>query len=362
MHRHPSKLGVAVAGLTLGLAAPAARAETPADRADAEALASAAAALVEKGDYAHACAKYEASARLDPSARRFMKLADCQERAGMPARAWMSFGDAQDWAQSRGDKVLAGSAREHGKRLEAKLGRIEVVVPPDNEIEGLQIRRDGALVADAVRGVPVPVDPGAHVISATAPGRRAWSTTIGLSPGKTTVSVIIPFLDEVGETELTFDPIPSSSAPARPDDRAAPVLRGRRPLTLPLARSADSDVDPDRGSTQRSVGWVLGGAGIAGIAAGTIFALQANSTRSSIANTCSAAVCSRDVSEHLDTMRAQATASNLFFLGGIASLAGAAIVYFTAPSPQPAERSTASLQVVPSIVPGAAGLWATGRF
>ena len=360
MHRHPSKLGVVVAGLTLGLAAPAARADTPADRADAEALASAAAALVERGDYAHACAKYEASARLDPSARRFMKLADCQERAGMPARAWMSFGDAQDWAQSRGDKVLAASAQDSAKRLDAKLGRIEIVVPPDNEIEGLQIRRDGALVADAVRGVPVPVDPGAHVISATAPGRRAWSTTIGLSPGTTTVSVIMPFLDEAGEPALTFDPSPPSSAPARADDRDAPVLRDRGPLTP--ARSADSDVDPNRGSTQRTVAWVLGGTGIAGIAAGTVFALQASSTRSSLADICSSAVCTRDASEHIDTMRAQATASNIFFWGGMASLAGAAIVYFTAPSPKPAERSTASLQVVPSIAPGAAGLWATGRF
>jgi len=61
-------------------------------------------------------------------------------------------------------------------------------------------------------------------------------------------------------------------------------------------------------------------------------------------------------------MRAQATTSDVFFLGGIASLAGGAIVYFTAPSPQRAERSTASLQIVPSVAPASAGLLATGRF
>jgi hypothetical protein len=363
MNRHLSRVGARVAGLTLCLAARAAHADTPADRADAEALSRAAAVLFERGQYAHACAKYEASARLDPSARRFMTLAECQERAGMPARAWMSFGDAQDWAQSRGDKAVAGSARDNAKRLEARLGRIEIVVPPDNEIEGLQIRRDGAPVSEAVLGVPVPVDPGVHVISAAAPGRRAWSTTIGLSPGKTTVSVIIPFLDEAGETALSFDPIPSSLPPVRPDDREAERSRDRAPSSLPVAPARDADFDPDRGKTQRTVGWVVGGTGLAGLAAGTIFALKVSSTHSSISDLCgNPAMCQPSAREQIDTMRTQATAANFLFFGGLASLVGGVIVYFTAPSSQRAERSATSLRVVPGVAPEMAGLWATSRF
>ncbi|HMI82945.1 MAG TPA: hypothetical protein VK550_02570 [Polyangiaceae bacterium] len=344
----------------MGLAVPAAYAETPADRADAETLASAAAALVERGDYLQACTKYEASARLDPGARRFMKLAECQERAGLPARAWMAFGDALDWAQSRGDKALAVSARDNAKRLEAKLGRIEIVVPPNNEIEGLQIRRDGALVAEAVRGVPVPVDPGLHVVSATAPGRSAWSTTIGLSPGKTTVSVVVPFLDELRETAAPVR-TPSSSAP--PSDGDTGPLRARAPLAPALAPAADSDVDLHRGSTQRTVGWVLGATGLAGLAVGTVFAFQAISSRSSLNGTCAGpATCPTSMRDEIDAMHAQGTAANVLFWGGLASLAGGAIVYFTAPSPKRTEQSAASLQVVPSLAPGAASVFATGRF
>jgi hypothetical protein len=362
MSRHPVQVGIGVAALTMCLAAPAAHAETPASRADAEALASAAAALVERGDYHHACAKYEASVRLDPSARRFMKLADCQERAGMPARAWMSFGDAQDWAQSRGDKVLAGTARDNAQRLEAKLGRIEIVVPPDNEIDGLQIRRDGAVVAEVVRGVPVAVDPGLHVISATAPGRRAWSTTIGLSPGKSTVSVVIPFLDEAHDAALLPDP-PASSATARLDVRDVLPLRDRAPLSPALTRSADSDFDPNRGSTQRTVGWVLGGTGLASLAVGTIFAVQASSTRDSLAAICaSPATCEMSTREKIVTLHAQATMANVFVWGGLASLAGGAVVYFTAPSRDRTERAAASFQIAPSVAPGAAGFFAAGRF
>jgi len=335
MDRHRWKVGIGVACLSMALAARAAHAEPPADRADAEALSGAAAELAKQGLYGAACAKYEASARLDPSARRFMTLADCQERGGMTARAWMSFGDAQDWAQSRGDKALAESARNHVKRLEAQLGRIEIVVPPDNEIEGLQIRRDGVLVADAVRGVPVPVDPGSHVVSATAPGRRTWATTIGMSPGKVTVSVVIPFLKDADEPALpadepTLPANPYAAAPSRPDDGAVPRSRHRAPLRLLPAPSPDSGFDPDRGSTQRTVGWVLGGTGLAGIAAGTFLALGVNSAHDSITARCGNGMCPSDVRDDMDAMRAQASASNVLFLGGIASLAGGTIEYVTA--------------------------------
>ena len=133
MNRHPWMVSLGFVG-TFSLALPA-YAQAPTNRVDAEALASAAAALVEKGDFAQACAKYEASARLDPSARRFMKFADCQERAGILAGAWISFGDAQDRAEARGDKALEAAARNNARRLEAKLARIEIVVPQGNEIE-----------------------------------------------------------------------------------------------------------------------------------------------------------------------------------------------------------------------------------
>jgi len=381
MNRRLLLLGVGFLG-TFSLALPV-RAQTPTSRLDAEALSSAAAALVDKGDFAHGCPQYESSARLDPSARRFMKLADCQERAGNIASAWMSFGEARDRAIAGGDKVLAGAARDSVKRLEARLGRIEIVVPPDSAIAGLQIRRDGTLVADAVRGVAVPVDPGSHVISATAPGRRPWSTTIGLSAGKTTVSVVIPSLDQASDAATSREPAsPSLASEARPapgDDLVTPgddlprpplsrdqaALLDRDPYnTTPVeASSVDTELDPQRGSTQRTVGWVLGGAGLASITVGTIFALRAMSTHDTINEMCTAGnACVTAMRDQRDTLRTEAALANVFFWGGMASLAGGAITYFTAPSPQRTEKSTAALQVTPSVAPGGAVLWATGRF
>jgi hypothetical protein len=342
----------------VSFAALPATAATPSERADAEGLAAAAAVLLESGDVVHACAKYEASARLDPHARRYMKLADCFERAGMTSRAWMSFGDAGEMADLRGDKALAQSARDNAKRLEAKLAYIAVDVPRQSEVDGLQIRRDGAPVSEAVRGVAVPVDAGNHVISASAPGRRPWSTTIGLAPGKTTVTVVIPLLDEEREARSL-----EGSGESPDDDLLAD--RGPRAPFAPPAPTPDSavsaPVDDDPGKAQRTVGYVVGGAGVASLAGALVFGLAASSTNASLRERCPGGICSAYDAETVDTARSQATTSNVLFFTGLAALGGAAIVLFTAPSAKP-ERSTAALQVVPGVAPGSASLFASGRF
>ena len=148
-----------------------------------------------------------------------------------------------------------------------------------------------------------------------------------------------------------------------PAERREPAaLLDRGPRTHGPASSIEAEPDSQRGSTQRTVAWVLGGAGLASIGVGTIFAVQATSTRDTLNGLCPGSACAASAREELDALRTQGTLANVFILGGIASLAGGAITYFTAPSPQHAERSTSSLQITPSVAPGGGVLWATGRF
>jgi hypothetical protein len=108
---------------------------------------------------------------------------------------------------------------------------------------------------------------------------------------------------------------------------------------------------------------VLGGLGLASITVGTVVALRAFSKRDSISEMCPpGSVCAASTRDELDALRTQADVANFFVWGGIASLTGGAITYFTAPSPERADRSTASLRVTPSVAPGSAAIWATGRF
>src|SRR5262249_52458163 len=151
--------------------------------------------FVEHGDYEQGCAMYAESARTDPSTRRFLKVAECNERRGLIASAWISASEARDIAEVRGEAQNARIAQKRGARLETKLGKIEIVVPREVDVAGLEIRRDGQLVSRAVFGVAVAADSGSYIVSAAAFGRHPWSAEIGLSPGKMTVKVIILLLE-----------------------------------------------------------------------------------------------------------------------------------------------------------------------
>jgi hypothetical protein len=338
MARRSGTIGFAMTLFATGSTALPLYADAPTDRAAAEALSSAASELMARGEYDQGCAKYQASKCLDPTARRMLLLAECNERRGMTASAWASFGEAYEMAEARGETELARVAVNGVARLDASLGRIEIVVPKAAEVEGLEVRRDGAILPAAAFGVPVPVDPGPHVISARAPGKRPWTSQIGLSQGKMTVTLTMPILEsepsiEVGEARLV----------------------SIRPSAAPGGK-------PDTGKTPRLIGWGLGITGVASLAVGTAMALQTVSTRSDLDSQCRAGICPPAAIDDLEKMRAQATASTVFLGIGAAALVGGAIFYFTAPTAPASERPSAGLRVAPAVGPGTAGIFAVGRF
>jgi hypothetical protein len=324
------------------------RADVLPDRAAAEALAVTASALVQKGEVLEGCAKFAASAQIDPTARRFLNLADCQLKAGLTASAWLSFVEARERAERNGDRELSLSAIRTIEHLQNSLGRIEVVVPDAADVSGLEIRRDDVLLPESARGLAIAVDPGPHVIAAQAPGRRRWSTQLSLGQGSTTVTITIPTLEVDPENRLTED----DRLPMR-------VFSGTALVSPP---DAPPPPDPDVGRTQRTIAWVMAGAGVVSLGASAGLALAAQSTKSDLQTLCTAGSCPMSASEQYNRFESQATAANVFLGLGLASLAGAAVVYLTAPTPDRERTSAASLRMAPVLGPGNAGLLAAGHF
>jgi serine/threonine-protein kinase len=342
--------------LTLSISGRA-HADAGADRATAEALSDAASQLMAQGKYAEGCSKYEASQRLDPSARRLLQVAECNERRGMIASAWTAFGWAAEEAEGRGEQDLARAAREGAARLEANLGKMAVVVSPAADVKGLVVVRDGSVVPPSVFGLPVAVDPGPHVVSASAPGKRTWSAQIELSPGKAAVTLTIPPLDDERPASANGSPdlVDPWLGERGPSSALGSGGQGNRSLIVPAEAP-----ERDTGSTQRTVGLLIGGAGLASVAVGTVFALKANSTRDELAQACPAAACPADMLEIVDKSRQQARAATVFFGLGAAALVGGAIVYFTSPSSRPEHPS--AFRLAPALGPGTTGMIATGQF
>jgi hypothetical protein len=204
-------------------------------------------------------------------------------------------------------------------------------------VAGLEVRRDGLLVPPNAFGAPIPVDPGKHVISATAPHRAPWSVQLGLAGGSASVSIAIPVLDWLPAFEphedagVLVDPFAVSDVP--PAERLLLLATGSG-LPFDDAKSSAS-----LGSTQRAVGWLLGGVGVTGIAAGTALGLGADSRFAS-----------------------QARASTALLSLGLTALVAGVVIYITAPPEAQPRDKPVDVAVVPAVGSSSLGLAAVGSF
>lgn len=315
-------LGAVVLAAGLAQAGPA-RAEDA--RVAAEALFKAARELVENGDWAAGCPRFEASVKLYASASTMINIARCQAHAGRVASAWATYGRAlalvpetQGAERQRGlDEV----ARRERETLEPRLPRLRVVIsdPPP----GVSVTRDGAALAVAALGEPLPADPGPHEIVVSAPGHRTETRTATLTEkALTTVTIAL-----------------------QPGEPAAPAVVEEAPSRVP------------------AWAWITGAGGIAlgGVAAGFLIddlrasaALRGNCYSDAKGTGCKPGF---DVEGH----NARKDRGFALFIGlGAAGLAAlGAATYGVASRSRPGKAGAA---FVPWIAPDGAGLTAAGRF
>ncbi len=179
---------------------------------------------------------------------------------------------------------------------------------------------DGAPLTERLLGVPLGVDPGEHTFEFSASGYPTASRRLVISEGVKARQEIVAL--------------------------APPVAR--RPVTpvVPGPRESD-DVD------QKTIGLVLGGFGLGGIALGTYFGLRAKSTYADALSNCPSGTrsCNPDGVSGGAAAHAQATGSTVAFILGGAALAGGVVVYLTAPK-----------QRAVSVQPTVAGLRVAGSW
>lgn len=274
-----ARSALAAAALAAAVAlSPAARAEPPGkvDRAAASALFDEGRALMAAGKHAEACPKLAESQRLDPSISTLFDLSDCHERTGRTATAWLGFRDVAVQALAAGQLDREKEARQRAANLEPRLSRLRIVVGPGVAVEGLQVTRDGAAVGEALWGTPVPVDPGAHTVRATAPAGRRWETTVRLDqPGLITVEV-----PPLAPGDASPSPAPAGAAPGPAPAPAGPTTQPGGPASPAPARPGPPPSAPasEQGAWRSPVGSVAMGVGAAALGVGTVIAFVAKST------------------------------------------------------------------------------------
>jgi hypothetical protein len=206
-----------VAALVLTSAAPAAAQSN--NRVAAEALFKQARKLLDAGQYAEACEKLAASEELDPAVGTLLNLAHCYEKIGKTATAWSTYRDAIAAAKASGQSERARVALRAADALEPALPRLTINLSPQASAARPAISRDGVAVLPELWGVTVPVDPGDHSISATAAGKKPWSSNVRVEE-RASQSVDVPALESAPPDVAPAAPTPPFHVTA---SQAAPV-------------------------------------------------------------------------------------------------------------------------------------------
>ena len=270
------------------------------EKAAAEQLFVEAQALIGQNRFAEACPKLEDSEKRDPGIGTMLYLADCYEKIGRIASAWAQFREAEDLSHKEND-ARAVVAKRHADALEPRLARLTINVSKEADLPGLVIRRDLRELGATERNEAIPVDPGEHVVVVTAPHKKPWTRKLSISPVPSNTDLLVTALTDA------------------PPDPAAP----QKQVLVD---------EPNKGNTQRVVGLVVGGVGVAGIVVGSVLGISAKSTYDGSNNGhCTNNYCDGTGTQNRHDAYGTATQSDVAWVIGGALLAGGAVLYFTAP-------------------------------
>jgi hypothetical protein len=250
---HFKRLGatMALSAVTL-MASSASAGSNPA----AEALFQEGKKAMDKGDYDTACRQFAESDRLEAAAGTKMNQANCEEKRGHVATAWALY-----------KSVLGGMASDDqryafvkGKvdKLEPRVPKLTLVPTGGTPPADLVVTVAGQKFTATSFNVPLPVDPGSHTVTVSASGFQPQQAQLELAEGE--------------QRAFRFAvAAPANPAPAAAPAAAAPAQAEPAPPAAPSNEPVESDSGQKSGSKGlRTLGFVLGGVGIAGLAAGGV--------------------------------------------------------------------------------------------
>lgn len=325
------------------------------DPAAAQALFDEATRLAASGGYPEACAKFAESNRLDPGIGTQFHLSDCYEQSGRFASAWAGFLEVASQARASGQSDRERAALARAGKLEARLPKLSIEVPEDARVRGLEVRRDGILVGEAQWGTLVPVDPGDHVVVASAPGKVTVARTVHAEVGKRG-TYTVPLLEDGADDD--------SKAGAAAVGAAGGVDAGNSdPPASKTAPREDSSAGEVEGGGPNPLVYALAGVGVVGLGVGTAFALMAKSSNEDSKAECRKEdpnLCTQTGVEQRDDARSQGNIATAGFVVGGAALATAVVWFFV--DGGGSSKSARRVTPIAELGPGRAALSVAGSF
>ncbi|HYQ02660.1 MAG TPA: hypothetical protein VER96_28505 [Polyangiaceae bacterium] len=283
--------------------------------------------------FAEACPKFAESYKLDPGLGTQLNLALCHESEGKLATAWAEFSEASSRAKREGDADRAALADEHVRALEPKLAHISIALAPGASVPGLIVKFDSRELASAALGLPIAVDPGKHVLEASAPGKEPSAQTFEAPSTPTTVTVTVPVLKDSAPAPVAVAPVPAPApAPANP----------------PPAPPPSSSSGPNTGAIVAGVATGVFAAG--SVVTGVLYSSKRSDFNDANASNDPSRFDKRDEAKTWGTL-------NMVMIGGTAVSAGFLVYFLVSGGKHEASAASAArLRLTPVVSPQVAGL------
>ncbi|HVU02292.1 MAG TPA: hypothetical protein VHE30_11095 [Polyangiaceae bacterium] len=272
--------------------------------ANADALFSEGHAAMESHDFATACQKFRESDRLDPAIGTKLNLGICEEKRGKLATAWDLYRRVVDEAEPSDERRAL--AQELAEKVQPRVPKITIRLAP-NAPRDTSVQEGALVLRGASVGVAVPLDPGKHQLVARAPGysdrvlivdlTEGQRRTIEVEPGPAVREGLAPvpvggvaanvvrepksvwskppflILAGVGVAGVAIGAVTGVAALGKKNTADANCNDVQRWCT---PEGHDADAAGRSLMTASTVGWVVGGLGLAG--AGAYFLLSAKSS------------------------------------------------------------------------------------
>lgn len=321
-------------------------------------------ALSIEGDHLAACNKFEQSLALEAGVGTQFNLADCWEHLGRYASAQAMFLKAAAEAKASGQADREQVLRDRAAALAPLINKLVIEVKETDP--KLVVKRDETAIEADQLGKPIGVDPGKYVISASAPNKLAWSETVWVKAKPEVVTVVVPELKS--EAAAAGKKKGKSKAKAMvaaaeppPAEKPEPIAeQAPPPKPAPAPEPGRSDRFPD----YKVLG--LAGLGVGALTLGTVMAFRYKSANDDAKQICPTSTnCSdSEINEHqrlVDRASTARTFTYVGFIGGVACLSGAAVLYLLDPPKK--KTSSAKVEAVPVLGPGGFyGTVVTGAF
>ena len=322
-----------------------------AQKAAAESLFDDGLKAMKSGHYAEACPKLEESERIDPGIGTLLYLGECYEKTGRTASAWATFREAASAAQAQGETERARVAATRADRLQPGLSKLTVKVTPETaQLGSLRVTRDNTVLANALLGIAIPVDPGKYHVVASADGYQSFEGDIEVSGNADSKSLEIPALKPAPKPEAAAGGAPSAAGPAATATSAS----------TPEPGAAVNDASTPHANPMRTAAYVTGALGVVGLGIGSYFGVKAISKNSDAESHCPRGnVCDDIAGENLtNDAKSAAVVSNITIGLGAAFVVAGVVLYLSSESTEKSAR----VELHPLVGRDLAGIGLGGSF